>query len=189
MRRACPARSRRGFTLTEMMVVLTVAGLLLLVGVPNLREMILRHQLRVTANAMLAAINLTRAQAVARGQRVIMTPADPRQADWASGWRVFVDRNASLSFDAGDELIFERGPVERGMRVSSAFASPLAPFYIAYNSAGRSCGAGNSMAARPGGVSLVLGRGTRHIKINMLGRARICDPQTQAHDCEGAAND
>lgn len=190
MRRARPGPlSRRGLTLIEMMVVLAVVGLLLLVGVPNLREMMLRHQLRVTANAMFAAINLTRAQAVARGQRVMMTPADPLRADWASGWLVFVDRNASLGFDAGDELIYQRGPLERGMRVRSTFASPLAPFYIAYNSAGRSCAAGNSMAARPGGVSLALGRGARHIKINMLGRARICDPEKQAHDCEGAAND
>jgi len=189
MRRARLARSRRGLTLIEMMAVLTVVGVLLLVGVPNLREMILRHRLRVAANDMFATINLTRAQAVARGQRVIMTPADPQRTDWASGWLVFVDRNASLSFDDGDELIFQRGPLEPGMRISSTFAPPLAPFYIAYNGAGRSCSASNSMAARPGGVSLVLGRSTRHIKINMVGRARICDPQTQAHDCDGAAND
>ncbi len=106
---------------------------------------------------------------------------------------MFVDRNASLTFDDGDELIFQRGPVERGMRISSAFGATfgpaVAPFYIAYNGAGRSCSASNSMAARPGSVALVLGRSTRHIKINMIGRARICDPQVQAHDCDGAGND
>ena len=182
-------RRLRGFTLAELMVVLAIAGLLLSAGVPGLSDMIERHRLRTTAGALFSAIDLTRSQAIARGERVIMMPADPLHADWTRGWVVFVDKNSSLSLDGGDELIFQQGPLKSGMSLRSTFASAHPPYYVAYNGAGRSCSASNSMASRPGTLSLVMGQGTRHIKINMLGRVRICDPQLQPRTCSGPGAD
>lgn len=179
----------RGFTLAELMVVLAIAGILLAAGMPSLRDMIARSRLRTTAGDLFSAIDLTRSQAIARGERVIMMPADPQRADWTRGWVVFVDKNASLSLDAGDELIFQQGPLKAGLAVSSAFSSPHPPYYVSYNGAGRSCSASNSMASRPGTLSLVMGQGIRHIKINMLGRVRICDPQLQPKTCSGPGAD
>jgi type IV fimbrial biogenesis protein FimT len=51
---------------------------------------------------------------------------------------------------------------------------------------GRSCSDTSSMAARFGTLSLFQGRHTRRIKINMLGRARICDPARDGASCDGA---
>jgi type IV fimbrial biogenesis protein FimT len=59
---------------------------------------------------------------------------------------------------------------------------------FAYNGAGRSCAAGNSLAAHWGTLSPVQGRATRNIKINMLGRVRGCDPQVQTSGCDNAAD-
>lgn len=182
-------RRLRGFTLAELMVVLAIAGILLAAGVPSLRDMIERSRLRTTAGELFSAIDLTRSQAIARGVRVIMMPADALHADWTRGWVVFVDKNSSLSLDGGDELIFQQGPLKSGMSLRSTFASAHPPHYVAYNGAGRSCSASNSMASRPGTLSLVMGQGTRHIKINMLGRVRICDPQLQPKTCSGPAAD
>jgi type IV fimbrial biogenesis protein FimT len=179
----------RGFTLVELMVTVAVAGVLAALGAPAMQGMIERYRLRASANELFAAIELTRAQAIGRGKRVMLMPADSARVDWSSGWVVFVDRNGSLGPDAGDEIIFQQGPLRPGIRVASTFSSHLAPFYVAYNDAGRSCSASNSMAARPGSLSLALGRNTRHIKINMLGRVRICDPQVQRVDCSGPGGD
>lgn len=185
------ARRRAGFTVTELMVAVAIAAILLASGVPLLRDMIVRQRLRTAANELFAAIDLTRSQAIARGARVLLMPADTDGSDWTRGWLVFVDHNGSVSFDDGDELIFRQGPVSADMTIRSAFSSSLPPSYLAYNGAGRSCSASNSMAARWGTLSVALESHTRHIKINMLGRARICDPDRpgQAQSCTGVAGD
>lgn len=180
------ARRRRAFSLTEMLVVLAVAAALTAAGVPQLAQLLARQRLRCAATDLFAAIDLTRSQAIARGTRVLLAPADPAGSDWARGWVVFVDRNGNRRPDAADELIFRQGPLGPGIAIRTAFSSSLAPAYVAYNGAGRSCSAANSLAARWGTLSVALGNSVRHIKINMLGRVRICDPQAQPRDCSGA---
>jgi type IV fimbrial biogenesis protein FimT len=173
-----------GFSMIELAVVLAVAAVLLGVGIPNLRPLIEQQRLRSTVNDLFAALDLTRSEAIGRGSRVELAPADPRGADWNRGWVVFVDRNGNQRPDAGDEVIFSHGPVADGISIVSAFSSGGAP-YLAYNGAGRSCSATSSLAARWGTLSLFQGSKTRRIKINMLGRARVCDPQLQASTCSG----
>ena len=74
----------------------------------------------------------------------------------------------------------------QGLAVGFSFTSPAPPFYIAYNGAGRSCRDSNPAAARYGTLSLFHGGGIRRIKINMLGRARSCDP-ARDKSCDGPA--
>jgi type IV fimbrial biogenesis protein FimT len=72
------------------------------------------------------------------------------------------------------------------MTADFAFTASAPPQHIAYNGAGRGCSAGNGAAARSGTLSLFHGGAIRRIKINMLGRARLCDPARDA-GCDGAA--
>lgn len=177
----------RGTTLVELLIVLVLAGVLLGAALPSYRGLIERMQLRAAVNDLFAAIDLTRSQAIARGSRVVLAPLEPAGADWRLGWVVFIDQNANRRPDPSEPRLFEQGPVADGIAISSNFSSGAAPFFIAYNSAGRSCAAGSSLTARWGTLTLVQGRSTRHIKINMLGRVRVCDPQQDA-GCGGAAD-
>ncbi|WP_219118310.1 GspH/FimT family protein [Janthinobacterium sp. UMAB-56] len=172
----------------ELLAVLVIAALLAAAAMPGLQHLLARQQVRTVATDLYSAIELTRAQAMARGQRVLLMPAGPGGVDWRTGWLVFIDRNANLVFDGDDELLFRQGPLPAGITVQFVFSSATAPFYIAYNGAGRSCSATNSLAARWGTLSLTLGKQVRHIKINMLGRVRVCDPQQQAANCSGVAD-
>ena len=177
-----------GHTMLELLAVLAIAALLAAAALPGLQQLLARQQLRAAATDLFSAIELTRAQAMARGQRVLLMPAGAGGTDWGTGWLIFIDRNANLAFDDDDELLFRQGPLPSGMAAQFAFSSATAPFYIAYNGAGRSCSATNSLAARWGTLSLTLGKQVRHIKINMLGRVRVCDPQQQAANCSGVAD-
>lgn len=177
-----------GHTLLELLAVLAIAALLAATAMPGLQQVLARQQVRAAATDLFSAIELTRAQAMARGQRVLLMPAGPGGTDWGTGWLAFIDRNANLAFDDGDELLFRQGPLSAGIAAQFAFSSATEPFYIAYNGAGRSCSATNSLAARWGTLSLTLGKQVRHIKINMLGRVRVCDPQQQAANCSGVAD-
>jgi type IV fimbrial biogenesis protein FimT len=169
-----------GFSLVELMAALAVAGVLLAVAAPDLRALILRQQLKSASGDLLAAVQAARSQALARGEMVKLLPQGPGGTDWTRGWRMFVDRDGDGQPGPGDELIAEHGPLPHGVTSTFAFTSPAPPYYIAYNGAGRSCNAGNSAASRYGTLSLSHGGGIRRIKINMLGRARICDPARDA---------
>ncbi|WP_319633472.1 GspH/FimT family protein [Janthinobacterium sp. FT14W] len=179
---------RAGHTLLELLAVLAIAALLAAAALPSLQQVLARQQVRAAATDLFSAIESTRAQAMARGRRVLLMPAGPGGTDWRTGWLAFIDRNANLVFDDGDELLLRQGPLPAGITAQFAFSSATAPFYIAYNGAGRSCSATNSLAARWGTLSLTLGKQVRHIKINMLGRVRVCDPQQQAANCSGVAD-
>lgn len=178
-------RRRAGRSLVELTVALAVAAVLLAVAVPELAALVRNQQLKSASGDLFAALGLARGQALARGQTVKLLPRDPLGADWRRGWHVFVDRDGDGLPGAGDDIIAEHDPLPDGVAVAFAFTSPAPPYYIAYNGAGRSCSDSNSAAARYGTLSLFHGGAIRRIKINMLGRARSCDPARDA-SCDGA---
>jgi type IV fimbrial biogenesis protein FimT len=189
--RSCRSWHNTGLTLTELLVTLLVAAVLMAVAMPNFHALLVRQRLRAAANDLFAAIDLARSQAMTRGRRITLVPLDAG-GDWARGWMVFADRNGNLLPDAGEEIIFKHEALADGIAVRYGFSATaggaaLGP-YIAYNGAGRSCGAASSAASHFGSLSLTAETQVRHIKINMLGRARICDPQVEA-DCTGVADD
>lgn len=177
-------RKRRGFTMIELLVVLAVACVLLAVGAPGLRDLIRTQQLKTATNDLFAAIGLARAQALARGEIVMLLPKGAGGTDWSRGWTVFLDRDGDRQPGPGDTVLAEHGPLAQGLAVSFSFSSPAPPYYIAYNGAGRSCLDSSPAAARYGTLSLFHGAGIRRIKINMLGRARSCNPARDA-SCDG----
>ena len=178
-----------GFNLIELMVVLAIAAIALAVGLPDLRAMLRQHQLKAVVNDLHGAIELTRAQAMSRGGRVLLAPAEPGSGDWARGWVVFVDTDGDLVPGAADDIIARRGPVARDVTISAAFTSHKAANYIAYNTAGRGCSATSSTAARWGTFTVHQDHHTRLITINMLGRARVCDPEADGANCSAAQDD
>lgn len=186
MKRATPPWAS-AFSLVELMAVLCIAAIALAIAVPDMRAMIRLHQLNAAVNDLAGAIAMTRAQAMARGQRVVLAPIEPAGADWGLGWVAFVDRDGDRRPGGGDEVISTHGPVGKGIVVSAIFSSQKLPDYLAYNSAGRSCTATSSAAARWGTLSLFQGGQTRRIKINMLGRARVCNPARDGASCDGEA--
>jgi type IV fimbrial biogenesis protein FimT len=179
-----PGAPAAGVTLPELCIVLAITAILLAGAAPDLRDLVRTQQLKAATGDLFAAIDLARAQALARGRHVKLVPRDPLGADWRQGWRVFDDGDGDGRPGAG-ELIAEHGPLAPGIAVDFAFTNVARPYYIAYNGAGRSCADGNSAAARWGTVSLFHGGHIRRIKINMLGRARVCDPARDA-GCDGA---
>ena len=179
------ASGPRGFTLVELLTALAIGATLLALALPDLDGLIRAQQLRGAAVDLFEAVKLARSQAIARNTLVKLAPRDAAGNDWAQGWTVFADRDGDGVAGPGDEIIAVHGPLAPGLRFHFAFAGPAPPYYIAYNGAGRSCGDANSTAARPGTLSLFHGDALRRIKINMLGRARLCDPARE-DNCDGA---
>ena len=107
-------RTQRGFTLTELLVTVAVAGVLAMMGVPNMRSFVQNNRLSSASNDLLRSFNLARTEAIKHQTNVVVcasalpTAAAPSCSYGAlNGWIVFQDTNLNWQFDAG-EPIFER---------------------------------------------------------------------------------
>jgi len=181
-------KRRTGLTLIELLVVLALAAILLGVAAPAFQRSLQRMRLQAAASDLQAAIDLTRSEAMARGHKVLMAPLEPAGANWQSGWAIFIDRNGNRRPDAGEPLIHRHDALRPGLTITARFTAGGAPDYIAYNAAGRTCRADNSLTARWGTLSLRQGEQARNVIINMLGRVRVCDPAAAASKCASAAD-
>ena len=176
---------RRGFSLVELMIVLAVSAVLIGVAAPEMRDMIQRRRLDAAVADLYGAIDLARSQAIARGSRVQLVPLEAAGANWSHGWVVFVDTDGDRRPGPSEEVIASHGPLAEGIVISFNFTSNRQPYYIAYNGAGRSCSDTSAQAARWGTLSLHQDGQIRRIRINMLGRARVCNPETDPETCTG----
>lgn len=175
----------RGFTVAELMTVLAVAAVLMAIALPDMRLLVRRQQLKAATGDLFGAVELTRTLAIARARPVLMAPREPNGLDWAAGWAVFIDHDGDTRPGEGDELLAIHPPLAPGLAISTVFSSDKRPDYLAFNSAGRGCTGASGAAARWGTLSLFHDGQVRRIKINMLGRARICDPARDGALCEG----
>jgi type IV fimbrial biogenesis protein FimT len=93
--------SYRGFTLIELMITVSLVAILLSVAIPSFREVIQNNRAASQANALLAAFNLARAEAVKRGEQVRVCPSSDQAtcsggSDWTVGWIVQVVSSAEV---------------------------------------------------------------------------------------------
>jgi type IV fimbrial biogenesis protein FimT len=112
-----PPAAQRGVTLLELMVALSVLGVLLAVGVPAYTSIVRANQISAQSNNLLQSFTLARSEALKRGLRVSVCPIRNDDtsvcltaSDWAGGWMVFED-------DFGNP-----GTVEPGDRLLQVFA-------------------------------------------------------------------
>ena len=166
------------------MVALSIATILLMIAIPNFSALITNQKITTTTNDFFMAINLTRSEAIKRGARVDLVPLDG--GDWSKGWTVFVDKNNNQVVDAGDEVIFSHGPTSKNLIVKSALTDSSVP-YLAYGGTGRSRTHASGQTPQFGTISFTLDRQVRRIKLNFLGRARLCNPEKDS-TCTGSAD-
>ena len=174
-------RTAVGFTLIEVAVTLSVAAVLFAVGVPSFAGFIRDIEISSATNDFFAAINLARTEAVQRGLRVDMVPADDG-SDWTKGWVVFVDGNRNRRADGGDVVIFTHGPAPKGMQITANLTDSTVQ-YLAYNGSGRTRTHASEHRTQFGTFTFELGKKVRKIKLNFLGRPRICNPEVDTHNC------
>jgi prepilin-type N-terminal cleavage/methylation domain-containing protein len=78
-------RTHRGFSLIELMVVITIGAILAMFALPSFRTYIARSNLTQTANGLLAAMNVARAESIKRNVYVRVDPTVCGTASWSYG--------------------------------------------------------------------------------------------------------
>ena len=101
-----------GFTLLELLMTITIAALILAIGLPSFGAFKARNAQRVEINALFHAVHLARKSSVMRKQVVSLCPtADGTSCnpgrDWSGGFLVFEnsDRDEPPELDNGEILL------------------------------------------------------------------------------------
>jgi prepilin-type N-terminal cleavage/methylation domain-containing protein len=187
----------RGFTLVEMLVVMTISAILVAVAVPSFQWTIARNRVSDGTNQLLSHLEYARMEASRRGNTVslcrtldanlalpVCSSAATAAADgndWAVGWVVFekVLPNVDESnVEAGDQVIFRQQAMGTGAgaRVMIHSSSPGAEF-VAYQprGAGGIIGGGQTFAIDYGAVLTPISADRAITSISLTNHAR-CIP-------------
>jgi len=127
--RTQPRGTQRAFTLIELMIGVSILGLLLAIAVPSFNNVIRTNRVAGQANNVVSALVTARSEAVKRGIPVSVCAADNSGAacssttasDWGKGWIVFTDRASTQgSIETGDVVITSSGAIADSMSLTTS---------------------------------------------------------------------
>lgn len=138
-------QSQKAFTLTELLIVLVVMGVVLQLALPNFRTAVSNSRSTGIGGELIAALTLARTEAVKRAKWVSVCPTTNGSScglstDWAKGWIVYVDSAVSDMDTAattltGANIIRVWSDIPSGA-VITATKSSTALSYIRFNPSG-----------------------------------------------------
>ena len=179
-------RKNAGFTLIELMVVISIIGVLALIATPSFVAIKRNSELVSATNDLMAAINAARSEAMKRGSNAIVAPTTG--ADWNTGVTIFVDKNLDNVFNAGDDLVFRTEVLPAYFTVNQVNAAGTN--YVLFNGSGFA----RTLAGVSFNATFNIARNdilnptellaqTRRLKVSITGRLRSCKP-TSALDID-----
>ena len=159
-------KAQRGFTLLELMIALTVFGLLLGLAVPTFREAIRNNRTTTQTNEFVTSLNYARSEALKRSNPVTVCSSTDGatcsgSTSWSTGWIAFVDTNANGTLDGAEVSLQQWPAAQTGITLDSTVRS-----FVRYASTGMSSGA-ETFNLIPTGCS---GDHARQIAISTTGR-------------------
>lgn len=115
-------RPARGFTLTELLVTLAIAGILAMIGAPAMGSLLARTRAASIEAAIAGTLRHARSAAVMRNARVLVCPSrDGHRCspgdDWQHGWIVAKDVDHDGQPDTGVPVINVQAAMPSGTRV------------------------------------------------------------------------
>jgi type IV fimbrial biogenesis protein FimT len=167
---------QRGFTLTELLIVLAMAAILVAIAVPSYGFLVTSGRLASATNDMLLALHLARSEAIKRGTRVTVcktsnpgapTPTCDQAADWHQGWLVFVDGGVRGVVDGGDAILQVYGDISAWASITTGGNYRR---YVSYMPMGTSQG---SSGLHNDTFEICVSGMRRDIIVNTVGRPRL----------------
>ncbi|MEN9849777.1 MAG: hypothetical protein RL368_2517, partial [Pseudomonadota bacterium] len=82
-------KTQRAFTLTELMMTLAVAAILMAMALPNLRYTIFDNRMTAKTNELIGALNFARTESITRRRLIQVQPVTMVAGnEWGAGWKI-----------------------------------------------------------------------------------------------------
>lgn len=98
-------RALTGFTLVELMVTVTLLGVLLTIAAPGFRSLILNQGVKTAAFDVFSALEYARSEAIKRpGEEVRLKSGAATDGAWSTGWRLVNGTNILRSWTVASNI-------------------------------------------------------------------------------------
>jgi type IV fimbrial biogenesis protein FimT len=134
-----------GFTLIEILTVITIVAILVALGVPSYQYITNTNRISGEVNGLLGDMQYARSEAIKEGQTVTVCasnnstatpPSCSGSTSWDTGWIVFSDPNGNQTVDANETII----RVQRPFAFGDTFTANLTVSSVTFNREGFALG-------------------------------------------------
>jgi type IV fimbrial biogenesis protein FimT len=109
----------RGFTLTEVMMAIAVAAIVLTIGVPSFRTMILNSRKNTAIGDLQTSLIFARSSAITLRKQITVCKSidntnctQDSDIDWSRGWLVFLDPDRDGTRSGGEKILRAHGALK-----------------------------------------------------------------------------
>ena len=169
---AAAAARARGFTLTELLIVLTIVGLAAGLAAPPLQTLLAKNRILGRSSALMADLSYARSEAIRQATAVtVCASADAATCagavDWAGGRIIFTDPTGARAVTPASRLLRVHRPASSNdvLTVTPAMAS------VTFQADGSAAAPAVFRLCSPAGAA-------RAVSVSGIGRARAADSGT-----------
>jgi type IV fimbrial biogenesis protein FimT len=113
-----------GFTMTEMVVVMVIVGILTAIAVPSFKYITNSNRLSGQLNGLLGDMQYARSESVKEGLPItVCASTDQLQcsasSNWSTGWIIFADNNGNQTVDGLDNILRVQSALTSGSTMNA----------------------------------------------------------------------
>ena len=121
-RRAC------GFTLLDLLIAMTIIGILFGIGIPSLKNAVARSQAVSVRSAITTTLFDALRHATVLGREIVVCPASAAQCaggtDWSHGWIAFIDSDGNRLRSPDEQIVRQQEKLPAGVRLHGTAGRP-----------------------------------------------------------------
>jgi type IV fimbrial biogenesis protein FimT len=175
-------RHQLGFTLIELIVALTIAAIVIGIGMPSFGSFMRGAKISTTTNDYVFSLHKARSEAVKRVTGTGLCPSVNSMTagatcatgtSYASGWIVYADENNNKQQDGGEEILHRMEARTNGFTITSdaVFANQ-----IYFNDSGNSVNITDIPVSGTINISYAGGSSVRNVIVSANGRVTSEEP-------------
>jgi len=120
---ASDLKATSGFTLVELLTVITIVAILMALGVPSYQYVTNANRISSEVNGLLGDMQYARSEAIKEGQTITVcsssnstsgAPTCSGSTSWQNGWIAFSDSNGNATVDLGETILRVQRPFAAG---------------------------------------------------------------------------
>lgn len=154
----------QGFTLLDLLLTITIAGILLGLGIPSFNQVLRSSRLTTSINQLVVTMNFARSTAISHNQAVSVRKSG---ANWEQGWTVFVDHNGNGEASTKDTVLRTYAALPNGYSLRSRVNR------VTFRPSGTSGGSSFGLCDNSAGNNKPKSNTARMMIISPVGRVRM----------------